>query len=190
MQEFRSTFQYRLILWSPLAAPNFWLIINASVILYSIFLSYILIIGPKHKIDHFAIENYLAYDFITNFVWLIELLLSMLSHIRLSDVKEWENKRSTQIEAAIAFYFLIDSIHNVFKKHKGKKWRDREMFVGVFINLLAYVYEMYVRVKECKEVGDDFDIIDHIQRIQNGDQEEQAQITGQYDTFETENRVV
>ena len=190
MQEFRPTFQYRLLLWSPLAAPYFWLLINASIILYSLFLSCILIIGPDYKIDHFAIENYLAYDLITCIIWAVELSLSMLSHVLLSDVKEWENKRSTQIEAVIAVYFLIYSICNIFKKHRGEEWTDRAMLIDVFINLIAYIYEIFIRVKECKEVGDDFDIIDEIQRIQNRVQDRHEQVDGRYKTFENENLVV
>jgi len=111
----------------------------------------------------------------------------MLSHIVLADVKEWEHKRITQVEAVIAAYFLIDSIYDILNSQIGEEWSDRAMILDVFINLVAYIFEVYFRWKEHKEVGDDFDIIDHIRRIENAKDGDELD---RYKNFENENQVV
>jgi len=184
-QEFHVNFGNRLILWSPLAAPYFWLITNVSIIVYSLFLLYLL---ANSMVDHFSIENYLAYNVITCLIWFIEVSLVILTHVRLASVIELKHRWSTIVEGIFAAYFLIDSTYDILQKHLGSDYSERMMFIDVFINLLAYMFEVYMRMKESDEVGDDFKIIDHFQTIQNA--VEQQVTTGKYQTFEDENLVL
>ena len=185
MQEFHSNFCYRLILWSPLAAPYFWLTINASIILYSLFLLYLLV---NSKVDHFSIENYLAYNVITCLIWIIEVSLVILTYVRLASVIEWKHRWSHLVEAILAAYFLIFSIYDIFQTHRGADYSERMMIIDLLINLLAYIYmcEVYMRQKESDEVGNNSKIIDHVQSILNAEQV----TTVKYQTFEDENPVV
>ena len=105
------------------------------------------------QLDHFSIENYLACNLITSLIWIIEVSLVILTHVRLANEIEWKHRWSTHVEAIFAAYFLVDSVCNILQKHRGSDFSDRMMFIDVFINLIAYVFESHMRLNKSDEVG-------------------------------------
>lgn len=114
-------------------SQNSWLIINAAVIAYSCIVLILLASGPSSW--KFAHESYHIYDVITSLIWLAQVFLIGMTY----GFQDWKRKG----ELVLAFYFTIQAVSVLMKKHHGKD-PSEQMEWAVFINIIAYTYEIFV----------------------------------------------
>jgi hypothetical protein len=149
--------------FTPSSAPRLWVVINVTILLYSILV--LCLLAFTHEglawYDALVVEWYLTYDVIVCIVWLVETSLRMMSspvgtpddtstsdespHFRWSKllIAEW----------LMAIYFVFDAVSRSRNKSSNGQEADQtiSMELDVSICAIAYVYILYVQYKEHEE---------------------------------------
>ena len=142
-----------LLKLTPSSKPRLWVIINLSILLYSVVVLCLLAFTHEgsNKYDRFVREWYLTYDVIVCIVWLLETTLVMVTtHFKTSNTpveREFPLSKVHIIEWLFALFFVHDSISRSLKKIRGKD-HTTEMGLDVTINAIAYAYALYVQYNE------------------------------------------
>lgn len=118
-----------------------WFVINAAVVAYSCTVFLLLASGPSSW--RFAHKSYYIYDVMTSMLWLAQVFLIGMTY----GFQGWKRI----IEIVLAFYFTIQSVLVLLKKHHGKD-PSEHMEWEVVLNIFAYAYEIVL--ENCRKQTD------------------------------------
>ena len=123
---------------APEHCPMAWLVINASILAYSLILFFMMVCGGPRRFVNFTKESYLWYDFITTAIWCLEAFL-----------REWSSRTShrryiwmIRIELVLALYFVICSAISLYK-FSFRTHKAEGDLINVVINAIAYAYMVF-----------------------------------------------
>ena len=149
--------------FTPSSAPRLWVVINVTILLYSILLLCLLAFTQEGSnwYDTLVMEWYLTYDVIVCLVWLIETSFRMISSIgtddrttssSCNDSAQFRWSKWLVAEWLMALYFVFDSVSRSRNKSSNGQ-EDETIWMGLdlSINAIAYVYLLYVQYKEHEE---------------------------------------
>mmetsp|Transcript_15864 Transcript_15864/g.18083 ORF Transcript_15864/g.18083 Transcript_15864/m.18083 type:complete len:184 (-) Transcript_15864:102-653(-) len=145
--------------WVPSRNPSKWIIINLSLLLYSLIISFSIVVALRENDEKpTAATLYLVWNFSTTLAWCIETgLESWWSYDTYCNISTstlpgdsefsnrttlqiwWKEKKEEMIELVLAIYFLIGSSMILWKLNIKKENVEEELN-DVAISILAYLY--------------------------------------------------
>ncbi|CAB9520983.1 expressed unknown protein [Seminavis robusta] len=122
--------------------PLLWVIINAFVVMYSL---YLLLLVANYAADdtrkalRLADQSYLVYDFSTTIIWVVETFLGVATIVGEGRKECWKfSIPASMLHVLVSLFFLWDSYATLDKW----KWRQEDIIVDMFwviMNLMAYL---------------------------------------------------
>jgi len=147
----------------PGICPKPWIILNTVCLLSSTFIFYDILYteGPLER--RYGTQLYISWNFGTTIVWVLQTALTYwyfnYDHSNTPDItNENEDDKATtswinRIQLVAAVYFLMDSLHMLYRWRKTNKHVEAEEW-DVGISTVAYLFELMVVLRAYYKRGD------------------------------------